>query len=419
MRLVLSLFFLFSFLQLFAEQKKGLVVHPDHSVTLSFFAPEAKHVAVEGSFTKKPLQMHLSDGLWTLHLDSLPAEVYTYRYKLGRKEYCLDPNNEYKMRDVDVMWNFFIVPDSTTQLYMENPDTPHGLLENVWYPSTLNGMSQRRMSVYLPSQYLASDTLALPVLYLLHGSGGDETSWADCGCVCQILDNMFNQGLAKPCIVVMPNGNAELDAAPGESPWMDKKPTAFNPMSMTGMIEKAFVKEIVRFVDRKYRTLTDRGHRAIAGLSLGGLHTIFISANNPDLFDYVGLFSAQSSNMLEDERKQLMIARASRNINRLRQAWGLIFNFQADVSDFYTMLNSIEVYGHIDEKLQTLAKQPPKVYYMAISKNDKLLKFNLHYLARLYAAGIPYEFHLTEGRHSWENWRRYLVDFLPKLFLDQ
>lgn len=412
--LLLSL--LFCALPLLAEQKQGPVVHPDHSVTITLDASDAKLVLVEGSFSRKPLPMQQIDGLWTLHLDSLPAEIYTYRYKLGRKKYMLDPAHEQWMRDVDVMWNYFIVEDSLTQLYIDHPDVSHGVLEYVWYPSTLNGMSQRRMAVYLPSQYVASDTIALPVLYLLHGSGGDETAWSDCGRVCQILDNMFSRGMAKPCIVVMPNGNAELDAAPGESPWMSKSPSAFNPSSMTGMIESAFVKEIVRFIDRKYRTMADREHRAIAGLSLGGLHTIFISANHPDLFDYVGLFSAQSTNMLDDERKQLMIARAKRNNTRLRQAWGLLFNFRPDESVFDAQLHSIHVYSGIEEKLARMAQKPPKVYYMAIGKDDKLLKFNQIFKDRLDKAGIPYEFHQTEGAHSWENWRRYLIDFLPKLF---
>lgn len=416
MRHLLLLSLLFCALPLLAEQKQGPVVHPDHSVTITLDAPDAKHVSVEGSFSRKPLPMQQIDGLWTLHLDSLPAELYTYRYKLGRKKYMLDPAREQWMRDVDVMWNYFVVEDSLTQLYLDHDEVAHGTLEYVWYPSTLNGMSQRRMAIYLPLQYVASDTIALPVLYLLHGSGGDETTWSDCGCVCQILDNMFSRGLAKPCIVVMPNGIAELDAAPGESPWMSKEPTVFNPTSMTGMIESAFVKEIVGFVDRKYRTLADREHRAIAGLSLGGLHAIFITANHPGLFDYVGLFSAQSTNMLDDERKQLMIARAKRNSTRLRQAWGLMFNFQPDVSVFDEQLHSIKVYSGIEEKLARMAQQPPKVYYMAIGKEDKLLKFNQLHKERLDKAGIPYEFHLTEGAHDWSNWRRYLVEFLPKIF---
>ncbi len=416
MRILFLFISLIFVLPLVAEQQMGPVVHPDHSVTFTLDAPQAKKVKLEGSFAKKAIKMQKVDGLWIAHLDSLPAEIYTYRYKISKKKTFLDPANDQKMRDVDTYWNYFIVEDSITRKFIDYPEVEHGTLEYIWYPSLLNGMSQRRMAVYLPVAYQKNTDEKFPVLYLLHGSGGDETAWADCGRVCQILDNMFSQGLAKPCIVVMPNGNADLDAAPGESPWMNKKPSAFNPSSMTGMVEQVFVKEIVSFVDHKYRTIADKHHRAIAGLSLGGLHTIFVSVNHPDCFDYIGLFSAQATNMLDDEKKQLMIARAHRNNTHLRQIWGLLFDFKPDDSVFDEKLSSVKVYGDIEQKLAKMAGQPPKVYYIAIGKHDKLMKFNKMFMQKMDHAGIPYEFHLSEGAHSWENWRRYLVEFLPKLF---
>lgn len=392
-----------------------MVVHPDRSVTFTLRAPEARRVKLAGSFLKKPVAMQKTDSCWMLRIPALAPELYTYRF-LVDKEPVLDPDNERWMRDVDVMWNYFVIEDSVTSLFVDDPELDHGRLEYVWYPSTLNGMSQRRMAVYLPSQYDQSSDIQFPVLYLLHGSGGDETTWVDCGRACQILDRMIGEGQVTPCIVVMPNGNAELDAAPGESPWMYKAPTAMNVSSMTGMVERAFVKEIVQFVDRRYRTLPDKAHRAIAGLSLGGLHAIYISANHPDLFDYVGLFSAQASNMLDDERRQLMIRRAHRNNNRLRQAWGLLFNFQPSPSSFDLKLQSIDVYGDIEAKLSRQAQTPPRLYYITIGKDDKLLRFNQLLMQKLDQAELKYELHLTPGSHSWENWRRYLVDFLPLVF---
>ena len=414
-RFFVSALLMIGVIMLHAQTGRGPVVHQDHSVTFTLDAPDAKHVRLEGSFSKKPIRMQQVDGLWTARLDSLPAEIYTYRYLLKKKKPINDPANQQQMRDVDEIWNYFIVEDSITRNYIEQ-EVPHGRLEYVWYPSTLNGMSQRRLAVYLPSGYEQKAEVRYPVLYLLHGSGGDETAWVDCGRVCQILDNLMAAGKAKPCIVVMPNGNANLDAAPGESPWMQREPSAMNALSMTGMIEQYFVKEVVSFIDRRYKTVADRTHRAIAGLSLGGLHSIYISVNHPTLFDYVGLFSAQATNMLDDERRQLMIHRAHRNNTRIRQAWGIIFNFDPDPSLFDLKLSHIDTYANLDEKLDRLSLTPPKVYYIAIGKDDLLLDFNRKFMQKLDQHHIVYDFHLTEGAHSWENWRRYLVDLLPKLF---
>lgn len=392
-----------------------LELHLDHSVTFTLHAPKAHRVKVEGSFAKKPQRMHRENGEWTLRIDSLQPALYTYRF-LVKGEPRLDSLNTHTMRDVDVIYNHFVIQDTLTSLYVDHAEVPHGRLEYVWYYSTLNGMSQRRMAVYLPPHYDEQPERRYPVLYLLHGSGGDETSWSECGCACQIFDNMIASHRMEPCLVVMPNGNAELDAAPGQSPWMDKQPSSFNPTSMTGMVERAFVPEVVRWTDSHYRTLADSSHRAIAGLSLGGLHTLFIAANHPGMFGYMGLFSAQATNLLDDERKQLMIRRARRNYYRLRVAWGIVFDFRPSVTLFDNELRDVDVYDNIDQKLSLMASHLPRLVYVAIGREDKLLDFNLRLTQKFNTAHLPYEFHLTDGAHSWENWRRYLIDFLPRLF---
>lgn len=400
------------------------VVSDDGSVTLRCYAPDAKRVWLEGSVLPKKQKMHRNGDYWTYRLDSLPSELYTYRFLTGKHTSIPEKTGKGVMRDVEKYYHYFIVPGDTTQYFFDR-EVPHGCLEYVWYPSTLNGMSQRRMAVYLPHGYEDGNIVAecdtttkkanrYPVLYLLHGSGGDETAWADAGRACQIFDNMIADGRIKPMIVVMPNGNVELDAAPGESPWMDKEPSSNNIASMTGKVELAFAKEVVGYVDKHYRTLTDKSQRAIAGLSLGGLHTIYISANNPDMFDYVGLFSAQATNMLDD-RKLLMISRAQRNLKRVKQAWGIIFNFMPSESIYDEKLSDVMAYGDFESKLARQFQNPPKVYYIAIGDQDLLLLFNKKLMEKLDAGGYKYEFHLTPGAHSWDNWRHYLVDFLPKL----
>lgn len=146
------------------------------------------------------------------------------------------------------------------------------------------------MTVYTPVGYETSGK-RYPVLYLLHGMGGDEEAWISLGRTAQILDNLIAQGKAKPMIVVMPNGNASQEAAPGESSRGMVPPTMQLPKTMEGSYEQAFP-EIVKFIDKNYRTIKSKSGRAIAGLSMGGFHSLHISKQYPDMFNYIGLFSA-------------------------------------------------------------------------------------------------------------------------------
>ena len=172
---------------------------------------------------------------------------------------------------------------------------PHGTVRRMWYNSPTLGMD-RRLTVYTPAGY-ENGKKRYPVFYLLHGAGGDEEAWIALGRTSQILDNLIAQGKAEPMIVVMTNGNAWQDAAPGESPKgftvpsMSPKERASAP---EGGFELSFP-EIVKFVEKNFRTLPDKKHRAIAGLSMGGFHSCSISKYYPDMFDYVGLFSGTAS----------------------------------------------------------------------------------------------------------------------------
>ncbi len=166
------------------------------------------------------------------------------------------------------------------------------LCDRKWYHSNALGLD-RRLQVYTPPFY-DSTNRNYPVLYLLHGSGGDENAWVELGSLPRIMDNLLAEGKIEPMIVVMPNGNPSKQAAPGETTEnLAYKPQMSNkfPGFKRGSYEMAFP-EIVNFIDTRYRTIPDKAHRAIAGLSMGGMHSLTISANYPDLFDYVGLFSA-------------------------------------------------------------------------------------------------------------------------------
>jgi enterochelin esterase family protein len=277
-------------------------------------------------------------------------------------------------------------------------------------------MSKRRMTVYLPSAYSASSTKRFPVLYLLHGSGGDEDAWEECGMAINILDNLIAAGKCKPMIVVMPNGNVNLAAAPGQDPQnLDVEPSANNTGSMLGKFETTFMNDIVTYVDNNYRTIKDKAHRAIAGLSLGGLHTIFISLNNPTAFDYIGLFSAQTTNALGDKSISNM-KKVGNKWNKLKNNFSFLNGTGLDKKITNLTADHIDVYDDFDTKIATQFETAPQLYYIAVGSDDFVKKLNDDFRSKLDAGNYPYYYNETDGGHSWENWRKYLVDFLPRIF---
>lgn len=380
----------------------------------SFIPKKNKIKTPAGTFGREQffdMQRGADGRTWTYTTEPLQSEMYTYQFVIGKKEFA-DPANSNFVRDVKDTLSYFLIDGETGGYYFDR-DVPHGKVERVWYPSTMNGMAQRRMTVYTPAGYDEVPQDSFPVLYLLHGSGGDETSWTDYGRAAQILDNMIAMGAIRPLIVVMPNGNATLDAAPGESPYQNSEPSALNITSMLGKIEYAFVPEVVRYTEEHYRTRHSREARAIAGLSLGGLQTIYISANNPDTFGYVGLFSAQTTNLLTSTRAST-IKNLRNKIQNLVDKTGL----QLDIltGGKADKFSHVQIYEDFELKLAAQFLANPFLYYIAVGEEDFVLKLNNDFRKKLDEKGYPYVYHPTDGAHTWENWRKYLIDFLPRLF---
>lgn len=269
----------------------------DAVVTFRYNNPEAKSVKVTGDFKARdesnsvPTVIELSkgaDGVWqgTTGVPLAP-ELYSYAFEVDGVR-TNDPSNVYIARDVSTLSNIFLVDGGYDGLYAVG-DVPHGTVSKTWYHSDRLG-TDRRMTVYTPAGYETSGR-NYPVLYLLHGMGGDENAWSELGRATQILDNLIASGKARPMIVVMPNGNVDMAAAPGESSLGLTLPDPNLPHSMDGTFEEVFP-EIVEFVDANYRTRRDKASRAVAGLSMGGFHSLHISKDYPDMMGYVGLFSA-------------------------------------------------------------------------------------------------------------------------------
>lgn len=411
-----------------------ITINSDNSVTITYVDPKAEEVEVQGTFFKKgnsiiPMagmfskdgkakMTNTGNGVWKYTSDSLSSELYWYDFVVDEDSVRYDTRNKNTTRDIGTIYNYFIIKDGIADDYVD-ATAKKGTLKYVWYPSKLNGMTKRRMAVYLPYGY-SSSTKKYPVIYLLHGSGGDETAWADCGRLTQIMDHLIAEGRCEPMIVVMPNGNVDLAAAPGDDPKNPNvKPSGNNVSSMFGKFEKSFVPEIVTYVDKNYRTIPDKQHRAIAGLSLGGLHTLYTSLNNPDTFDYVGLFSAQTTNALGDKGVGGLKS-IGESWNQLKQA--LPFIGGGSVDRKITSITGGEsdenlvIYENLDWKLKTFFNKKPDLFYIAVGRDDFTKKLNDDLRKKLNKGNYPFVYNESDGGHTWSNWRMYLVDYLPRLF---
>ena len=353
-------------------------LHNDKTVTFRLLAPNAKEVTISGDwmpvqgFVRRPEAMvKTTDSLWLYTTPALPSDLYTYTFTVDGVR-CTDPNNAFVVRDVANISNVFIAGGGKGDYY-KVANVPHGTVSRRWYASPGNGMS-RRITIYTPPGYETSDK-KYPVLYLMHGIGGDEEAWMGLGRTSQILDNLIAQGKAVPMIVVMTNSNVVQDAAPGEGSEGYVKPTFMLPHTMDGKFEETF-EDIMKFVESNYRIKATKENRAIAGLSMGGYHTSYISRYYPNTFDYMGLFSPALNNKPE----QYPTAPAYQNLDK---------NLKRQMSDGY------------------------KLYWIAVGKDDVPILFNAikDYRAKLDSMGMKYEYIETECSHTWTNWRDYLTTF--------
>lgn len=359
-------------------------IHDNNTVTFRFKAPKAVRVQLTGDFL--PVQKNAKfeapgivdlkegqEGVWEYTTpEPLKPELYSYSFIVDGLR-MNDLANVYLIRDVSTLTNVFIIGGDRADFYKVNP-VPHGTVSRIWYDSPALGL-ERRMTVYTPAGYETSGK-RYPVLYLLHGMGGDEEAWISLGRTAQILDNLIAQGKAKPMIVVMPNGNASQEAAPGESSRGMVPLTMQLPKTMEGSYEQAFP-EIVKFIDKNYRTIKSKSGRAIAGLSMGGFHSLHISKQYPDMFNYIGLFSA-----------------------------AIMPNKEV----------SSPIYENMEGKLKVQFDKNPTLYWIAIGKTDFLYKANEEYRKLLDEKGYKYTYYESDEGHIWKNWRIYLTEFVPMLF---
>ena len=375
-------------------QVQSPVINEDGTVTFRYQAPKAVKVEVTGDFlpTQKmeaefngqkmsydaPGVRELKEGqfgVWEYTTDFVVApDFYNYTFRVDGNT-VIDPNNVFVNRDVASLTSVLLVAKegARSDLYAVHR-VPHGTVSKVWYPSATAGFD-RRLTVYTPAGYETSKT-KYPVLYVLHGIGGDEDAWVTQGRATQILDNLIARGEAKPMIVVFTNGNISQEAAPLENSTGYTRPTMQMPQTMEGTFETSFP-EIVKFIDGRYRTIAKKQSRAVCGLSMGGFHTLNLSLNYPDMFNYSGMFSAAIG-----------------------------------VSD-----PSISpMYLDFDGKLAKYFAAKPALLWIGCGKTDFLYQANKDFMKKLDNNGFKYTYMETDGGHIWKNWRIYLSEFVPLLF---
>ncbi len=351
------------------------VINEDGTVTFRYRAPKAVRVQVSGEFLQAPADLREGqNGIWEYTTpEAVAPEMYNYSFTVDGNT-VLDPNNVWVNRDVASLTNILLIPGERASLYAIQ-DVPHGTVSKVWYESAKAGFD-RRLSVYTPAGYEQNRKQKYPVLYVLHGIGGDEDAWIAQGRAAQVLDNLIAQGKAQPMIVVFTNGNISQEAAPCENSTGYIHPTTALPQTMEGTFETSFP-EIVKFIDSNYRTIAKKQSRAICGLSMGGFHTLYITLNNPDMFGYSGMFSAAIG-----------------------------------VSD----TNISPIYQDFDAKLATYFSKKPNLLWIGCGNTDFLIQANQDFVKKLNEKGYPHEYLENGGGHIWRNWRIYLTEFVPKLF---
>ena len=353
------------------------VVSPEiqgDSVTFRLKADYATIVKLSGSWMPNPYGGTIDmtrgeNNVWEVKVALPSPEIYTYNFVVDGVS-VNDPQNIQVQRDGTRFLNMLIVPGERTENYVEA--NHRGTVSHPWYDSQILGIN-RRLTVYTPYGYENNPKKKYPVLYLLHGAGGDEEAWVSMGRAAQILDNLIEKGLAEPMIVVMPNGNANQQAAGTLNLPVKQMPNFRDPNlseAERNQFMNAYVRslceEIVPFIEKNFRVIAKPESRAIAGLSMGGGHTITASNLYPALFDYVCPLSAAGS--------------------------------------------------ATPEQVANLKKAGVKLYFLACGDADFLFQGSQALDKTLTEQGLDHIYFVSDGGHTWANWRLYLNTFAPMLF---
>ena len=312
----------------------------------------------------RPMQ-HGADGVWSITLAGVPPGTYRYVFRVAGMALA-DPRNPQVSTTLTTVRSLLHVPGVALE---DVAEVPHGAVAEISYRSAVFS-SLRRMHVYTPPGYESGRGRNYPVLYLLHGGGDADASWASVGRAGVILDNLIAAGRAVPMIVVMPAGHAPgADGLPGP------RMAAMGGDPARDPFVRDLLESIVPAVEHGYRVAARADLRAIAGLSMGGVQAANIGLTHSDLFSQVAIFS---SGWFDDARAEF---------ERLHG-------------------------GDLDVAVHRL-----RLLWIGWGKDDPLVPANATAMVELLRAhGLRPDVHVTPGAHDWPTWRAYLAEFAPQLF---
>ncbi|HJZ72127.1 MAG TPA: alpha/beta hydrolase-fold protein [Vicinamibacterales bacterium] len=369
-------------------------VRADRRVTFRVLAPAAQKVelrspgdipGVGGRGVAPPQLTKTTDGVWEITLGPVPAGAYRYVFTVDGVT-VVDSRNPMTSQTNTTVYSLAIVPGSDV---FDTRNVPHGAVASVHYNSTALG-GIRRAHVYTPPGYETSRD-RYPVFYLLHGAGDVDDSWASVGRAGFILDNLIAAGKAVPMIVVMPAGHVNgAGAALGGSvpaaavqgmPGIGNGPDPF---------ANDFLTDLLPYIEKNYRVLTDRQSRAIAGLSMGGNQTLNIAIPNLQKFAYVGVFS---SGIIDGGRRGTPAP--------------------ADTAPPVGVAWEKQNAAALDNAAN---KRGLRLFWFSTGKEDFLLSTTRGTVDLFKRHGFNPVLIESEGAHTWLNWRDYLSKFAPQLF---
>jgi len=346
-------------------------VNSEGRVRASISAPEAHKVQLDISAVKYDLTKD-ENGVWTG--ESEPQDEGFHYYQLWIDGAAVpDPGSLYFYGAS--RWGSGIEIPAKDQEFYELKDVPHGQIRERLYFSKSNN-SIRRCFVYTPPDYDKDTEKHYPVLYLQHGGGEDETGWPNQGKTNLIMDNLIAEGKAKPFIIVMDNGTWRMPKQDNPPRQGERPAGTWPPAGWADGFTKTLLEDIIPMIDSDYRTLADQEHRAMAGLSMGGMQTRIITLANPNMFSQVGLFSGGSITMddinnspgFKEKVKLLFVSYGSHELDNGKTRFG----------------------GNPETDIEALKNAGMNAHY---------------YISPLTA-------------HEWQSWRRSLHEFAQLIFKD-
>jgi enterochelin esterase family protein len=344
-------------------------VHPDRTVTFRLFAPSAHEVLLIGgpilAVTKEPKAFAQDDkGLWSVTIGPLDPGYYNYGFAVDGGIRSPDPSNPNLEARRWGHTSFFDVPGDKPAI-QEIQRVPHGTVHINTYDSKSLAMP-RSVYVYTPPGYEESSA-RYPVLYLLHGSGLIEEAWISAGRANVIVDNLLAQGKVKPMVLVMPYGH--VARAMADEPRGAGRGAGRGTTTEPDGFEKDLLGDVMPLIERTYRVLTDRDHRAIGGLSMGGGQAMSVGLRHPELFSSIATFSG-----------------------------------------------SVPYRNELDKTDPTLLNAKYRVLWVGCGTDDPAFGSNKAIADLLEAKHVHHVFRPSPGAHIWPVWQLNLSEFAPLLF---